>query len=221
MLLYKKGGHFLKHRDTEKEKNMFATLVIQLPSIYTGGEFIVYNGAHVKKYDFGVSNNKAPIAMHFTAHYADLEHEIKPLLTGYRAALVYSLCSSDMINFNLNKPDIQSHLTNALNNLSTFDKPLAIVLDHKYTHGSITNSGINVLKGIDADRFNLVELVIEKAVLSYSNSNQAVYLQKAIELIITYHLQSLTKSFFQSLSPVSNRNIQSYCHLAQVDIFSK
>jgi hypothetical protein len=176
MLLYKKGGHFLKHRDTEKEKNMFATLVIQLPSIYTGGEFIVYNGAHVKKYDFGVSNNKAPIAMHFTAHYADLEHEIKPLLTGYRAALVYSLCSSDIINFNLNKSDVQSHLTNALNNLSTFDKPLAIALDHKYTHGSITNRGINVLKGIDADRFNL----LKSANKSLSNENQfCFYIVKA------------------------------------------
>ena len=75
---------------------------------------------------------------------------------------------------------------------------------------------VKELKDID-----FIKLIIEKAVLSYSNSNQAVYLQKAIELIINYHLQSLTKSFFQSLSPVSNKNIQSYCHLAQVDIFSK
>lgn len=36
LLIYKKGGHFKKHVDTEKEKNMFATLVIQLPSIHEG-----------------------------------------------------------------------------------------------------------------------------------------------------------------------------------------
>ena len=32
VLLYEKGGHFKAHRDTEKEKGMFATMVIQLPS---------------------------------------------------------------------------------------------------------------------------------------------------------------------------------------------
>jgi hypothetical protein len=42
LLFYSKGGHFKKHRDTEKEKNMFATLIIQLPSVYTGGELIVH-----------------------------------------------------------------------------------------------------------------------------------------------------------------------------------
>ncbi len=36
LLLYKQGGHFLKHVDTEKEKNMFGTLVIQLPSVHEG-----------------------------------------------------------------------------------------------------------------------------------------------------------------------------------------
>ena len=42
MLLYKKGGHFVKHTDRKKEDYMFGTLVVQLPSEYTGGEFVVY-----------------------------------------------------------------------------------------------------------------------------------------------------------------------------------
>jgi hypothetical protein len=36
MLIYKQGGHFKKHSDTEKDKNMFATLILQLPSIHEG-----------------------------------------------------------------------------------------------------------------------------------------------------------------------------------------
>ena len=36
--------------------------------------------------------------MHYTAHYADLEHEIKPVTSGYRLALVYSLCSGQKID---------------------------------------------------------------------------------------------------------------------------
>ena len=31
-LLYKTGGHFTRHRDSQKEENQFGTLIIQLPS---------------------------------------------------------------------------------------------------------------------------------------------------------------------------------------------
>lgn len=40
-LLYGEGDHFKTHQDTEKEKGMFATLVMQLPSIFKGGKMIV------------------------------------------------------------------------------------------------------------------------------------------------------------------------------------
>jgi hypothetical protein len=36
-LVYENGGRFDMHKDTEKEDRMFGTLVIQLPSIFTGG----------------------------------------------------------------------------------------------------------------------------------------------------------------------------------------
>ena len=40
-LLYKPGGHFKMHRDTEKEDRMFATMVVQLPFIHEGGDLQV------------------------------------------------------------------------------------------------------------------------------------------------------------------------------------
>jgi hypothetical protein len=43
MLIYKTGGHFKKHSDTEKEKNMFATLIIQLPSVHEGLNLFLCN----------------------------------------------------------------------------------------------------------------------------------------------------------------------------------
>ena len=94
MLIYKEGGHFLKHRDTEKEKQMFATLIIQLPSVHKGGELVVYenNGRSKKVIDFGQKENKNEFSMYFAAHYADLEHELLEVKSGYRLALVYSLC---------------------------------------------------------------------------------------------------------------------------------
>jgi hypothetical protein len=41
MLLYKTGSYFTPHRDTEKEGGMFETMIIQLPSAFTGGDVTV------------------------------------------------------------------------------------------------------------------------------------------------------------------------------------
>ena len=70
MLLYKTGGHFKKHRDTEKEKGMFATLILQLPSKYSGGELVTYenNGNGEKRetiFDFGKVTGKSTKSVNY------------------------------------------------------------------------------------------------------------------------------------------------------------
>jgi len=52
LVLYEKGGFFLPHRDTEKVNGMFATLVIQLPAEYTGGQLVVQHNREEKVFDF-------------------------------------------------------------------------------------------------------------------------------------------------------------------------
>lgn len=93
LLIYKQGGHFLKHRDTEKEKGMFGTLIIQLPSRHAGGELVVHENNGTKNViDFGQKEGNNEYSIYFAAHYADLEHELLEVRFGYRIALVYSLC---------------------------------------------------------------------------------------------------------------------------------
>ncbi len=41
LLVYDEGSFFVSHRDTEKAPGMFATLVVVLPSLYTGGELVL------------------------------------------------------------------------------------------------------------------------------------------------------------------------------------
>jgi hypothetical protein len=86
LLLYEPGGHFAKHRDTEKIDGMFGTLVIQLPSVFKGGKSIVSHNGETQTY---VQDETK--AFHYVAHYADCEHEITPVESGYRLALVDSL----------------------------------------------------------------------------------------------------------------------------------
>lgn len=98
MLLYETGGFIKKHRDTEKKDGMFATLVVQLPSIYLGGNLKVsVDNDKEKVYHMGTNDATTPFCCHYVAHYADCEHEVEPVLSGYRLSLVYSLCRKKTI----------------------------------------------------------------------------------------------------------------------------
>ena len=88
LLIYDPGAFFLPHRDTLKAPGMFGTLVIVLPSDHTGGELVVTHGN--RKVTLSLANNEVS-AIHYAAFYADCEHEVKPILSGTRIALVYNL----------------------------------------------------------------------------------------------------------------------------------
>jgi hypothetical protein len=161
MLLYEKGGHFKKHRDTEKEKGMFGTLIIQLPSIYTGGELVVYDSNDKKlTFDFGQSNNRAEFGVHYAAHYADLEHEILEVKSGYRLVLIYNLCwldGNDVNSYFINESNQADKLANGLKALNETARPIALLLTHHYTRKSFETNSEKALKGIDNDRFVLLK----------------------------------------------------------------
>ncbi|ELR71544.1 hypothetical protein C900_02459 [Fulvivirga imtechensis AK7] len=89
MLIYEKGDFFLPHKDSEKEKGMFGTLIIGLPAHHSGGELLVsFDGKQkVIRFDSCCDDSVIPYA----AFYSDCDHEIKPLTSGYRVVLIYNL----------------------------------------------------------------------------------------------------------------------------------
>ena len=88
LLVYDTGSFFVRHRDTEKAPGMFATLVVVLPSIYTGGELIVRHRDREVQLDLRCPE---PSDAAFAAFYADCVHEVRPVTTGCRLALIYNL----------------------------------------------------------------------------------------------------------------------------------
>ncbi|CAJ1932043.1 unnamed protein product [Cylindrotheca closterium] len=130
MLLYEPGGHFSKHRGTEKEPGMFATMVIQLPSKHTGGCLQIHHNGAKRQYDW--SGAKSDNGFFATAFFADCEHELLPVTSGYRLCLVY----------NLNLDPVQGYL-----------------LDHKYTK---KNLHFRNLKGRDLEIASLLRNAIDE-----------------------------------------------------------
>jgi predicted 2-oxoglutarate/Fe(II)-dependent dioxygenase YbiX len=148
LLVYKEGSFFVPHRDTEKIPNMFATMVIHLPSQHEGGELIVSHGGESKSYSFADSHGFNP---EFVAFYADCFHEIKPVTAGYRLCLIYNLAVTGQ-----NQPPTFSKQTDIANNVGDYldqwskntkasngdDSFLAYLLEHSYTEENLSASNL-------------------------------------------------------------------------------
>lgn len=157
MLVYETGSFFLAHRDGEKLDRMVATLVIVLPSAHEGGELIVRHEGREVIIDFGA---KSRFQTQFAAFYADCEHEVRPVTSGFRLALVYNLTLAKGKE-SIVAPTSGEHIAAVSNLLRNWvaaekkaaakDEPappkLAVLLDHKYSQAGLIR---DTLKGVDA-----------------------------------------------------------------------
>ena len=149
LLLYEPGSFFLPHRDGEKLDRMVATLVVVLPSSFTGGELVVRHEGQERTIDFsGPAFN--PFHTHFAAFYADCEHEVRPLSTGYRLCLVYNLTIAKGKQ-GIAAPRTAEHIAEVAQVLRGWsgDEPthkLAVTLEHQYTQDGLV---WDALKGVD------------------------------------------------------------------------
>jgi hypothetical protein len=159
LLIYEKGDFFLSHKDSEKEPGMFGTLIIGLPTAHTGGELLVRFDGKEEIIDFSTPSGKYKIP--YAAFFADCEHELKPITSGYRIVLVYNLIqASGLHNPGLSYiSDKVGQMAELLQSLSksTDDQPKAVLLEHQYTPA---NFSLTSLKRHDRPR---AELLLEAA----------------------------------------------------------
>ncbi|MDR3695316.1 hypothetical protein [Mucilaginibacter sp.] len=145
LLIYESGDFFLTHKDSEKEKGMFGTLIVGLPAKHTGGELIVKFDGKTETIDFSGPSNQYKIP--FAAFYADCEHEIQPITSGYRVCLIYNLIQDK------GKEKIELHqLGGFTERLSTIlkagedeaDIPKIVLLGHQYTPSNFTMESLKL-----------------------------------------------------------------------------
>ena len=89
---YSPGGMFKAHKDTSLGENHLGTLVVALPSHFEGGEFVLRKSGEEMTFDWSTSGRKDyPHDLHWIFFYADIEHEILPVKTGYRLTVSYHI----------------------------------------------------------------------------------------------------------------------------------
>ena len=135
LLVYEQGDFFLSHKDSEKEPGMFGTLVIGLPSAHTGGELAVRFDGREEIVDFSTAAGSYKIP--FAAFFADCDHELKPVTSGYRVCLVYNLLQSPGSG-KIGGPKFSTQVAQMAELLKSEsavfgDKPKAVLLGHQYT----------------------------------------------------------------------------------------
>jgi predicted 2-oxoglutarate/Fe(II)-dependent dioxygenase YbiX len=155
LLVYDQGSFFVSHRDTEKAPGMFATLVVTLPSVSAGGELMVRHKGREVRLDLHCDE---PSEAAFAAFYCDCVHEVLPVTSGCRLAMVYNLVRNEK-ELPVKPPDYEREQTRAAALLRAWaadtpspgasDPPAKLVypLEHAYTPAEL---GFGALKGTDA-----------------------------------------------------------------------
>lgn len=155
LLIYEKGQFFAPHQDTEKYDGMVATLVVLLPSRFSGGSLKV--DQHGDKRTFAADDDTRT-ELTFIAFYADCHHEVTKVTSGYRIALTYNLVLegvskqlSKLPNDGLSK-SIKSYFKPkdpvAPSWQQASPRWLVYLFNHQYTQKSLSWKG---LKGADRD----------------------------------------------------------------------
>lgn len=95
--LYKRGGHFVAHKDTPRDPDVFGTLVVCLPLEFSGGCLVI---EHVSRATFDWarifnrarwSHQKKTGRVFWAAFFGDVDHRIETVTSGCRATLTYEL----------------------------------------------------------------------------------------------------------------------------------
>ncbi|KAI8865681.1 hypothetical protein GQ42DRAFT_110934, partial [Ramicandelaber brevisporus] len=152
MNVYKEGDMFRPHVDTITDPRLVASLVLCLPSPFTGGELTVSHcdDKHVVKFGgSGVdANEDEDEQCNWAAFYTDCVHEILPVTSGYRVTVTYNLLG---VRDSIQRSPlvIDSPIISVIRAVlrSGFKGKLAVPAQHAYPH----TSGLKFeLKGADA-----------------------------------------------------------------------
>ena len=138
---------------------MFGSLVVVLPTVHEGGQFVLRQGEKEWTVDFTdkfVTATEPSVC--FVAFFSDTEHEVLPVTSGYRVTLTYNLyhkpihpsTSSIPTPFHLK---VKQALVDLVNDKSTLPNGgyLGFGLVHEYVHTghNLLNNLLDQLKGSD------------------------------------------------------------------------
>ena len=152
LLIYRKGGHFAPHRDSEKRRGMVATMIVVLPNKFGGGDLVIRQSGKEDTFTFGEASRGA--AIQYAAFFADCEHQVRRVRSGVRICLAFNLILKPKSRSAPRaKSSADPHVTRALREWSERrpSDPIVIALEHQYTSDGLKP---DLLKGTDRKKYH-------------------------------------------------------------------
>ncbi|KAI9458456.1 CHAT domain-containing protein [Boletus coccyginus] len=157
--VYGKGDFFKAHKDTPRGQDMFGSLVVVLPTLHEGGEFVLRQGEKEWTIDFADRfATAAEPSVCFVAFFSDIEHEVLPVKSGYRVTLTYNLYHKPVHPSTASIPTpfhlkLKQALVDLVNDKSNLPRGgyLGLGLVHQYIHTGrkLLKLLMGQLKGMD------------------------------------------------------------------------
>ena len=85
--------------DTPCGLDTFGSLVVCLPSQFSGGNLLTRHNGQEVTYDWSSSADNPPKDIRWAAFYSDVEHEVLQVTEGYRVTLTYNLYHCHSVQF--------------------------------------------------------------------------------------------------------------------------
>ncbi|KZS88284.1 hypothetical protein SISNIDRAFT_459978, partial [Sistotremastrum niveocremeum HHB9708] len=89
--VYGPGSFFKAHKDTPRADNMFGSLVLVLPTEHEGGALLLRDGTKEFRFESDECHESpaGSVSVPWAAFYSQVEHEVLPVVSGYRVTLTY------------------------------------------------------------------------------------------------------------------------------------
>ncbi len=182
LLVYDEGAFFVSHRDSEKTGGMFGTLVVSLPSEHEGGTLIIRHAGREVRHELRVTE---PSEVRYAGFYADCEHEVLPIASGYRVCLIYNLIQRAAKSDKLTAPDHREAVATIAKSLRSWasqpQMPAKCVylLEHQYTEAGLAfaalKNGDSALAGVLREAAAQADCALHLGLVHIEESGWAEY----------------------------------------------
>ncbi len=169
LLIYESGGHFDWHQDSQKVPGMFATAVVELPSVGEGGFIEVKDKLNNEKVQI---INQPGLDLSFCVFYSELFHRVTHVTSGARSCLIFNVIT-DNDGYSYNNPynssfhswpnliEWKQKFHDELNYICTKRKDsICYALEHEYSLEDLQQG--NLIKPLDATIVHLIRMSIRE-----------------------------------------------------------
>ena len=196
------GGFCKAHVGTNRSMFHVGSLVVILPTVHEGGSLVLRQDGKEWKFDFAqvVSSTTPSSQAAFIASFSDVEHEVKPVISGFRVTLTYNLydkTNSAMISESFETDlVVKEGLARLLEDPESFPGPyggfIGFGLCHKYplhldseSDTTALSDIMGYLKGSDATikrACDLLSLPVSIKAVYSNDESLAVLLDKIVDI---------------------------------------